>query len=214
MNNELARNEAKRTIKNSAGRPGLNRLYTKYYRLTTNGPLHLSRVLYKSTLFMQNKPNLPKAQMNVNTVITKDYENKRLCRCVKTNPIQTQYKAKTNPIPEKPKMNENLFATKVYENITTFRPQKNKANTNPIQTQPVVSLPVLSLPMDPYSDAPLIYRRTDGGFLLYSFGTNLTDEGGKLGLGSQGTPRMWADNGDWVFWLVREIDITIPAPKE
>ena len=58
------------------------------------------------------------------------------------------------------------------------------------------------LPMDPYSDAPLIYRRTNGGFLLYSFGINLTDDGGKLGLGSRGTPRMWADNGDWVFWPV------------
>ena len=31
-----------------------------------------------SGCFMQNKPNLPDAQMNVNTVITKDYENKRL----------------------------------------------------------------------------------------------------------------------------------------
>jgi len=58
------------------------------------------------------------------------------------------------------------------------------------------------LPMDPYSDGPLIYRRTDGGFLLYSFGINLTDDGGKLGLNSRGTPRMWADNGDWVFWPV------------
>ncbi|MFH1881359.1 MAG: hypothetical protein ABIL62_01440 [Planctomycetota bacterium] len=58
------------------------------------------------------------------------------------------------------------------------------------------------LPMDPYSDGPLIYRRTNGGFLLYSFGINLTDDGGKLGLGSRGTPRMWADNGDWVFWPV------------
>jgi len=58
------------------------------------------------------------------------------------------------------------------------------------------------LPLDPYSDAPLIYRRTNGGFLLYSFGMDLTDDGGKLGLGSRGTPRMWADNGDWVFWPV------------
>ncbi len=40
--------------------------------------LHLSRVLYKSTLFMQNKPNLPAPQMNVNTIITKDYENEHL----------------------------------------------------------------------------------------------------------------------------------------
>jgi hypothetical protein len=35
---------------------------------------------------------------------------------------------KTNPIPERPKMNENLFATKVYENITTFGLRQNKPN--------------------------------------------------------------------------------------
>jgi len=58
------------------------------------------------------------------------------------------------------------------------------------------------LPMDPYSDGPLIYRRTDEGFLLYSFGTDLTDDGGKLGHGKNGKPRMWADDGDWVFWPV------------
>ncbi len=37
--------------------------------------LHLSRVLYKSTFFMQNKPNLLNAQMNVSAVITKHYES-------------------------------------------------------------------------------------------------------------------------------------------
>jgi len=47
---------------------------------------------------MQNKPNLLNAQMNVTSFITKYYENKRLCRCVKTNPIQTQYEPNTNPI--------------------------------------------------------------------------------------------------------------------
>ena len=51
----------------------------------------------------------------------------------KTKPKQSQYKANTNPIPEMPKMNENLFATKVYENITTFRLEQNKAKTNPIK---------------------------------------------------------------------------------
>ncbi len=81
---------------------------------------------------MQNKPNLPNALMNVTSFYTVDYENKRLRRCVKTNPIQTQYEPNTNPIPEMPKMNENLFATKVYENITTFGLRQNKPNTNPI----------------------------------------------------------------------------------
>jgi hypothetical protein len=58
------------------------------------------------------------------------------------------------------------------------------------------------LPMDPYSDGALVYRRTDDGFLLYSCGEDLKDDGGKLGLGGDGKPRMWADDGDWVFWPV------------
>ncbi len=80
---------------------------------------------------MQNKPNLLNAQMKVSSVLTKDYENKRLCRCVKTNPIQTQYKAKTNPIPEMSKMNVTSILTKDYENKPPSSPKKTK----PIQTQ-------------------------------------------------------------------------------
>ena len=38
------------------------------------GLLQLSRVFDKSTFFMQNKPNFKKSQMNVNKVLTKDYE--------------------------------------------------------------------------------------------------------------------------------------------
>jgi len=60
------------------------------------------------------------------------------------------------------------------------------------------------LPRDPYSDGPLVYKRTDEGFLLYSLGTDLTDNAGTLGLGKDGKPRMWADDGDWVFWPVPE----------
>jgi len=63
------------------------------------------------------------------------------------------------------------------------------------------------LPRDPYSDGPLVYRNTESGFLLYSFGTNLTDDGGELGLSSRGTPRMYMDNGDWVFWPVAKSQV-------
>ena len=35
-----------------------------------------------------------------------------------------------------------------------------------------------SLPADPYSDGPLKYRRTEGGFILYSIGENFKDDGG------------------------------------
>ena len=37
--------------------------------------LHLSRTLYKSATFMQNKPNFRKSQMNVNICTREDYEN-------------------------------------------------------------------------------------------------------------------------------------------
>ncbi len=54
---------------------------------------------------MQNKPNLLNAQMNVNAVVTNDYENQRLADMAKTKPIQTQYKANTKPIQSQYKAN-------------------------------------------------------------------------------------------------------------
>lgn len=60
------------------------------------------------------------------------------------------------------------------------------------------------LPVDPFSGGPLVYRRTDGGFLLYSVAENQSDDEGSLGTDSQGKPKMWSDNGDWVFWPVTD----------
>jgi len=59
-------------------------------------------------------------------------------------------------------------------------------------------------PQDPFGPGPLTYRKTDTGFLLYSWGANRQDDGGQLGTDSHGQPRLWADNGDWVFWPVPE----------
>ena len=46
-------------------------------------------------LFLQNKPNFPKAQMNLTSLITVDYENIANCKLCEnkpnTNPIQTQF---------------------------------------------------------------------------------------------------------------------------
>jgi len=53
--------------------------------------LHLSGVLYKSTLFMQNKPNLLKAEMNVSSVNTMNYE-------LRTMNYLMQNKPNSNPI--------------------------------------------------------------------------------------------------------------------
>jgi len=59
--------------------------------------------------FLTNKANFRKSQMNVNKVLTKDYENWTLGERGKnkpnTNPKQSQYKAKTNPIQTQNKPN-------------------------------------------------------------------------------------------------------------
>ena len=59
--------------------------------------------------FMQNKANFRKSQMNVNKVLTKNYEQMDTWSSGKnkanTKPIQTQYKANTNPIQSQYKPN-------------------------------------------------------------------------------------------------------------
>jgi len=94
---------------------------------------------------MQNKPNFQKAQMNVNMVLTVDYEKKTLGESGKnkpnTKPIQTQ----TNPISEEAKMNVSYIITKGYENKPRFRAKAKQTQFKPNQTQPVVSLLALSL---------------------------------------------------------------------
>jgi hypothetical protein len=58
------------------------------------------------------------------------------------------------------------------------------------------------LPMDPWSDKPLVYRKTADGYTLYSVGMNFTDDGGK-GLDEKGKLIRWSDTdkgGDIVFW--------------
>jgi hypothetical protein len=70
----------------------------------------------------------------------------------------------------------------------------------PASLQELVSFNyVEKLPMDPYSDRPLIYKKTDGNFELYSVGADFEDNGGKpadLDETEQG--------GDWVFWPLRK----------
>ncbi len=86
----------------------MNHLTTHKHRESSylrayKAPLHLSRALYKSTLFMQNKPNFLDAQMSVSSTLAKDYENKSNWKLSENKANQSQYKAKTNPISEKPK---------------------------------------------------------------------------------------------------------------
>ncbi len=57
------------------------------------------------------------------------------------------------------------------------------------------------LPIDPWSDKPLIYRKTDAGFTLYSVGLNFKDDGGVMAKDKDGKINQWDyKEGDAVFW--------------
>ena len=61
------------------------------YEHATQRVLHLSRILYKSALFLQNKANLRKGQTNINIFGTKDYENQPIWRLRQSKPNQSQF---------------------------------------------------------------------------------------------------------------------------
>jgi hypothetical protein len=87
-------------------------------------PLHLSRTLYKSPLFMQNKPNFLDAQMNVNIYYTKVYKNETAYRRGQNKPNSNPNK----PNFQKVKMNVNLTLTKDYRKKDNFIVRINKPN--------------------------------------------------------------------------------------
>ena len=74
-------------------------------------------------------------------------------------------------------------------------------NTYPTSLCELVSAGFLTeLPLDPWSDKPLAYRKTDDDFILYSVGTNFTDDGGEPGRDKDGHTHPWIDHGDMIFW--------------
>jgi len=101
----------------------INRLYSVVCHLSS-APLHLSRTLYKSPLFMQNKPNFLRSQMNVNIYNTMDYENK-------SGWTLGQNKPNSNPILSAVGGLQMSMIQRDTEK--TSLSQSNK--TNPIQTQ-------------------------------------------------------------------------------
>ncbi len=62
---------------------------------------------------------------------------------------------------------------------------------------------LVNLPMDPFADAPLVYKKTADGFTLYSVGLDFTDNGGVPGTDSNGKTAVWGENGDAVFWPIQ-----------
>jgi len=78
---------------------------------------------------MQNEPNFPDDQMNVNKVLTRDYENKTNWKVRKNEPNTNPIKAN---LPDD-QMNVTVFYTKDYENISNCSLAENEPNTNPIK---------------------------------------------------------------------------------
>jgi len=104
---------------------------------------------------MQNKPNLLDAKMNVNSLVTMNYKNfiplagqknkpnsnpiaervklmqsLYLQRIIKKNAAKgyEKTKPKQTQFLKRPKMNVNIYYTKVYNNVTAFRPKKTNPN--------------------------------------------------------------------------------------
>ena len=94
-----------------------NRESSIQYRLSAIASAKAGVSRAQKNLFMQNKPNLPNAQMNVSSVLTKDYVNIRLRRRFKNKANQTQFKANSKPI--KPKQ-------------TQFKPKQTQFQTHPL----------------------------------------------------------------------------------
>ncbi|TSA53856.1 MAG: hypothetical protein D4R45_04955 [Planctomycetaceae bacterium] len=88
--------------------------------------------------------------------------------------------------------------TKAILALQRWRLQKDQY---PVALGELVSAGFLNeLPMDPWSDKPLVYKKTDDNFIIYSVGFNFTDDDGKYGKDRSGNIRTWSDNGDFVFW--------------
>jgi len=87
-------------------------------------PLQLSRILYKSPLFMQNKPNFQDTQMNVSIYLQKAYENKRDWTLGENKPNSNPIK----PNCRKGKIDAKCVFTKDYRKNDDFLVRINKPN--------------------------------------------------------------------------------------
>lgn len=63
---------------------------------------------------------------------------------------------------------------------------------------------IKEITIDPFSAQPLVYKRTEDNFTLYSVGYNLEDDGGQVYRNKEGKVRLWAEEGDAVFWPVQK----------
>jgi hypothetical protein len=95
--------------------------------------------------------------------------------------------------------------TNVEATITILALQRYKADKDsfPDDLQELITAGYLRRkPIDVYSGKPLVYRKTDESFILYSIGENFEDDGGKRDPDRKGKLRMWDNDADAIFWPV------------
>ncbi len=105
------------------------RHFRQFSSLFTLSPLYNCRESSTNQLlFMQNKPNFQKAEMNVSNIITRTYKHFIPLAGQKNKPNSNPIK----PNLRKAKMNINSIITKDYRKKDDFAVRKNKPNSNPI----------------------------------------------------------------------------------
>ncbi len=100
--------------------------------------------------------------------------------------------------------------------IGLFRYKQDKGQYPDDLDELVITGYLKNLPMDCFSNKPLIYKKTDDDFILYSFGPDCTDDGGKPVYYDDGRYQMWSDeDADAIFWPVPEPKIIkAPPPRK
>jgi hypothetical protein len=89
--------------------------------------------------------------------------------------------------------------------IIALKRYKNDIGEYPESLDELVSKNYLKeVPIDPFSGESLIYKKTDGDFILYGVGENFEDEGGEVVRDDNGRIKKFASEGDWVFWPVEK----------
>jgi hypothetical protein len=87
---------------------------------------------------MQNKANLPDAQMNVNSLITKDYRKNDAFAGQKNKPNSKPIQTQSKPIADRVKLMQCVYLQRIMKKNADRSYEKqsqNKANSNPIRTQ-------------------------------------------------------------------------------
>jgi len=99
----------------------------------------------------------------------------------------------------------DMHATLATIAILRYAQDKGHCPENPDNLDELTAADYLKeLPMDLWSDKPLVYKRTDDGFMLYGIGSNFKDDGGQVARDDEGKVKKYADEGDWVFWPVQK----------